>query len=76
VFCPLVLFPPIFPLVYYITVSETAYRYPIDPILIVLAALGTEWITPAQSGGDAESSSPGMEPARIHRSPDATERAE
>jgi len=35
---PLVLFPLIFPLVYYITVSETAYRYPIDPILIVLAA--------------------------------------
>jgi hypothetical protein len=22
---------------------ETAYGYPIDPILIVLAALGTEW---------------------------------
>jgi len=67
VFCPLVLFPLIFPLVYYITVSETAYRYPIDPILIVLAALGTEWIIPAQSGGDTESDSPGTEPARIHR---------
>jgi hypothetical protein len=75
VFCPLVLFPLVFPLVYYITVSETVYRYPIDPILIVLAALGTEWIIPAQSGGDAENGSPGTETPRIHGSPDATERA-
>jgi hypothetical protein len=48
VFWPLAPLPLIFPLVYYITVSETVYRYPIDPILIVLATLGTEWILPGK----------------------------
>jgi hypothetical protein len=52
VFWPLALFPLVFPLIYYITVSESAYRHPIDPILIVLAAMGMAWIPhfqPAQT---------------------------
>jgi hypothetical protein len=48
-FWPLALFPLVFPLVYYITVPEGAYRYPIDPILIVLTTIGTEQIIPRRT---------------------------
>jgi hypothetical protein len=35
---PLVIFPALFPLIYYVTHPSLRYRHPIDPILIFLAA--------------------------------------
>ena len=36
---PLVIFPALFPLIYYVTHPSLRYRHPIDPILILLAVI-------------------------------------
>lgn len=36
---PLAAFPVIFPLIYYITLASARYRHPMDPILLLLAAV-------------------------------------
>ncbi len=40
---PIAMFPLVFPIVYYITHSSIRYRHPIDPALIVLAALAVTY---------------------------------
>jgi 4-amino-4-deoxy-L-arabinose transferase-like glycosyltransferase len=36
---PLIVFPVVFPCVYYVTIALLRYRHPIDPIVILLAAI-------------------------------------
>lgn len=36
---PLVIFPVIFPLVYYLTLGSARYRHPLDPALLLLTAV-------------------------------------
>jgi len=47
---PLAAFPVIFPLLYYVTHTSLRYRHPIDPIVLLLAAIGIQglanWFTP------------------------------
>jgi hypothetical protein len=44
---PVVAFPLIFPLLYYVTHTSLRYRHPIDPIVLFLAAIGVQgvWFT-------------------------------
>jgi 4-amino-4-deoxy-L-arabinose transferase-like glycosyltransferase len=49
---PLVTFPLIYPVVYYITHTSLRYRHPIDPVLLLLTAIavfGVEKLTPEKS---------------------------
>ena len=39
---PVVAFPVVFPLLYYVTHSSLRYRHPIDPIVLLLAAIGVD----------------------------------
>ena len=41
-------FPALFPLVYYVTLARDLYRFPIDPILAVIAAFAVSAWLPAQ----------------------------
>jgi len=43
-FVLLAMFPIIFPLIYYITLSSTTYRQAIEPVLAVIAAVGIEGV--------------------------------
>jgi hypothetical protein len=40
---PIAMFPLVFPVVYYITHSSLRYRHPIDPAMVVLAALAVTY---------------------------------
>jgi 4-amino-4-deoxy-L-arabinose transferase-like glycosyltransferase len=46
---PVVAFPLIFPLLYYVTHTSLRYRHPIDPLMLLLAAIGVDglwqWFT-------------------------------
>lgn len=37
---PVVVIPVVFPLLYYVTHTSLRYRHPIDPIVLLLAAIG------------------------------------
>ncbi len=39
---PVVAFPVVFPLLYYVTHTSLRYRHPIDPVVLLLAAIGVQ----------------------------------
>lgn len=45
-------FPTIFPLVYYLTVARDFHRFPIDPVLAIIAAFALAAWVPDQPAGD------------------------
>jgi len=47
---PLAVFPVVFPCAYYLTLALPRYRLPIDPILMLLAAIGIAALASAKSG--------------------------
>jgi 4-amino-4-deoxy-L-arabinose transferase-like glycosyltransferase len=57
---PLVAFPVVFPLLYYVTHTSLRYRHPIDPIVLLLAAIGLRglcWLAPKRDKEPAAESS-------------------
>ena len=57
---PIAMYPLVFPVVYYITHSSIRYRHPIDPAMIVLAALAVAYPVRALSRRNARVPSPEM----------------
>jgi hypothetical protein len=57
---PIAMYPLVFPVVYYITHSSIRYRHPIDPAMIVLAALAVAYPVRALSRRNARVPSPDM----------------
>jgi hypothetical protein len=41
---PLAIAPIVYPLIYYVTHTSLRYRHPIDPILLLLAAIAVAWL--------------------------------
>jgi len=59
---PVVTFPVVFPLLYYVTHTSLRYRHPIDPVVLLLAAIGVHglwrWCTRKISKVPAAETSP------------------
>lgn len=54
---PLVVFPVIYPVIYYITHTSLRYRHPIDPVLLLLTAIaifGVRKLSPEKHGKGAQ----------------------
>jgi hypothetical protein len=53
---PIVAIPVIFPLLYYVTHTSLRYRHPIDPVVLLLSAIGVHglWRWLGQKSGNAE----------------------
>lgn len=50
---PIVAIPAVFPLLYYVTHTSLRYRHPIDPVVLLLVAIGLrglwDWFASARS---------------------------
>ncbi|HMD40977.1 MAG TPA: glycosyltransferase family 39 protein [Candidatus Acidoferrum sp.] len=65
---PVIAFPLVFPLVYYVTHTSLRYRHPLDPVVLLLSAIGLSglWHWVARNGGKkgpAEKSAASASPA-------------
>ena len=58
---PVAAFPVVFPLLYYVTHTSLRYRHPIDPVVLLLVAIGVrglkDWLTPKGRKLQAEAAS-------------------
>jgi len=52
---PIVAVPVIFPLLYYVTHTSLRYRYPIDPVVLLLAAIGVHGLWKWAAGKTSQS---------------------
>ena len=49
---PLLAFPVLYPLIYYVTHSSLRYRHPIDPFLLLLTVLALRFVAGTRSSTD------------------------
>ena len=63
----LVSFPAVFPLVYYVTLARDVHRFPIDPVLAIIAAFAvTAWLPPQPQDGNTATLRVGIPDEGIH----------
>ncbi|HXW54525.1 MAG TPA: glycosyltransferase family 39 protein [Candidatus Cybelea sp.] len=66
---PLAAFPIVFPFAFYLTQALFRYRYPIDPAVLLLAAVPIAWLVPRWTPGGCEPAANGKNPPAIRHHP-------